>query len=153
MIGKVGSVAVDFSRPGANMYQIDGIDEVALPDHFVSNSIAFDGKSNGIYVCTAKSITRLTWDLSTLTIKSDWRSDYGSGSDPWFYGRLGPGSGTSPSIMGPEGLPEYVVITDGESPMNIRFYDAKTGMLRGKHVVEFGGVSNGNSTTGEEKKE
>lgn len=66
-----------------------------------------------------------------------------------FWGRLGPGCGTSPTVVGPSGVAEYVVITDGESPMNILFYDVKTGALAGKQTVTFGGATGGNSTTGE----
>lgn len=41
-------------------------------------------------------------------------------------GRLGTGSGSTPSIMvdGETKKPKYAVITDGVSPMNILFYDA-----------------------------
>ena len=65
-----------------------------------------------------------------------------------FWGRLGPGCGTSPTVVGPSGVAEYVVITDGESPMNILYYDVKTGDLAGKQKVTFGGATNGDSTTG-----
>ena len=147
-IGQVGAVSLDFQRESVSMYPIDGVADVALPDHFVSNSIALDGTDGGIYVCTSKSMTRLQWDLKTLTISNDWITDYGSGKDDWFFGRLGPGCGTSPTIMGPSGVPEYVVITVGESPMNILFYNTTTGALAGKHTVLFNGATNGNSTTG-----
>ena len=142
-------MSLDFARESVGMYQIPGVGEVTLPDHFVSNSIALDGTAGGVYVCTSKSMTRLQWDLSSLTVSLDWITDYGSGKDDWFYGRLGPGCGTSPTIMGPSGKPEYVVIADGESPMNILFYDASSGALAGKHPVLFNGATGGNSTTGE----
>lgn len=145
--GQVGAVSLDFKTTSTGLYQISGIDEVELPDHFVSNSIALDGPDGGIYVCTSKSMTKLRWDLETRTISSVWATDYGSGGDPWYYGRIGPGSGTSPTLMGPNGAAELVVIGDGETPMNVLFYDAKSGDEVGRQVVAFGGATGGNSTT------
>lgn len=147
-LGKVGAVSLDFKRT-SNTVQITGNDEVALPSHFISNSIAFDGDNGGIYACTSKSMIKLNWNGVKKTISNSWRTDYGDGADDWHWGRLGPGCGTSPTIMGPSGKPEYVVITDGENPMNIRFYNVHSGKEVGKHTVSFGGATGGNSTTGE----
>lgn len=99
--GQVGAVSLDFRKVSRNIYRIEGIESVALPDHFVSNSIAMDGPQGGVYVCTSNSMNRLQWDAETLTISSDWQTVYGDGRDDWYWGRLGPGCGTSPTIMGP----------------------------------------------------
>jgi len=147
-LGKVGAVSLDFKRT-SNTVQITGNDEVTIPSHFISNSIAFDGDNGGIYACTSKSMIKLNWNGVKKTISNSWRTDYGDGADDWHWGRLGPGCGTSPTIMGPSGKPEYVVITDGENPMNIRFYNVHSGKEVGKHTVSFGGATGGNSTTGE----
>jgi len=147
-LGKVGAVSLDFKRT-SNTVQITGNDEVTVPSHFISNSIAFDGDNGGIYACTSKSMIKLNWNDVKKTISNSWRTDYGDGADDWHWGRLGPGCGTSPTIMGPSGKPEYVVITDGENPMNIRFYNVHSGKEVGKHTVSFGGATGGNSTTGE----
>ena len=147
-LGKVGAVSLDFKRT-SNTVQITGNDEVTIPSHFISNSIAFDGDNGGIYACTSKSMIKLNWNGVKKTISNSWRTDYGDGADDWHWGRLGPGCGTSPTIMGPSGKPEYVVITDGENPMNIRFYNVHSGKEIGKHTVSFGGATGGNSTTGE----
>jgi len=145
-LGKVGAASLDFKRT-SNTVQVTGNDEVAAPSHFISNSIAFDGDNGGIYVCTSKSMVKLNWNGAKKIITNSWRTDYGDGADDWHWGRLGPGCGTSPTIMGPSGKPEYVVITDGENPMNIRFYNVRSGKEVGKHTVSFGGATGGNSTT------
>lgn len=81
--GQVGAVSLDFQTPSANIYQIQGIDDVELPDHFVSNSIAMDGPEGGIYVCTSNSMNRLQWDPDTLTVSNHWSTAYGDGYDDW----------------------------------------------------------------------
>ncbi len=146
-LGGVGGVSLNFKK-AANLAYIPGIENVELADHFVSNSIAMDGTEGGIYVCTSNSMARLNWDPATASIALAWNTPYGNGHDEWYWGRLGPGCGTSPTILGPKGVPEFVTIGDGENPMNIRFYDVHTGELVGKHVVSFGSKSSTfNSTT------
>jgi hypothetical protein len=125
-MGQVGAVSLDFVTATSSTYRIAGIDSVELADHFVSNSIAMDGPSGGVYVCTSSTINRLTWNADARTVMPDWQTAYGTGYDAWYWGRLGPGCGTSPTLVGPhDGQAEFVVITDGETPMNIRFYDVK----------------------------
>ena len=146
-LGGVGGVSLNFKKSAAAFY-IPGIEKVALPDHFVSNSIAMGGTEGGIYVCTSYSMTRLNWDPATQSISLGWNTAYGDGHDEWYYGRLGPGCGTSPTIVGPKGDPEFVVIGDGKTPMNVLFYDVKTGELAGSHIVSFGNKNEAyNSTT------
>ena len=147
-LGGVGGVSLNFKK-STNFYHIPGIEKVARPDHFVSNSIGMGGLEGGIYVCTSYSMTRLNWDPINQNIWLAWNTPYGNGQDEWYWGRMGPGCGTSPTIVGPNnGKPEFVLINDGETPTNILFYDVNTGELVGKHVVSFGSKdANFNSTT------
>ncbi len=146
--GQIGAVSLDFKKT-SNIFRIPGIEKVSKPDHFVSNSIGMDGTMGGIYACTSYSLARMQWDPATLTISLSWNTAYGDGQDEWYWGRLGPGCGTSPTIMGPkDGKPEFVTINDGETPMNILFFDVNSGALVGKHVVAFGSKEESfNSTT------
>ncbi|RYH18146.1 hypothetical protein EON65_27575 [archaeon] len=145
--GGVGGVSLDLQH-ASNVFYVPGIDTVARPNHFVSNSIAMSGEDGGIFVCTSYSLARLNWDPVTRSISLGWNSPYGDGQDDWYWGRLGPGCGTSPTIVGPNGKPEFVVINDGETPMHVLFFDAYTGALAGKQVVSFGSTALAfNSTT------
>jgi hypothetical protein len=147
-LGGIGGVSLDFTG-AANLFRIPGIETVGTPDHFVSNSIGMGGPEGGIYVCTSYSMARLAWDAKAKTISLDWNTPYGNGQDEWYWGRLGPGCGTSPTIMGPNnGKAEFAVIGDGETPMHILFFDVVTGEMAGKHVVSFGNKNEQfNSTT------
>jgi hypothetical protein len=145
--GHVGGVSLNFQK-STNLFLIPGGNQVSMPSHFVSNSIGMDGIEGGIYVCTSRSMTRLTWQPAAQQIELAWDTVYGTGQDEWYWGRLGPGCGTSPTIVGPHNTkPEYVVITDGENPMNIRFFDVHTGKQAGSHIVTFGQDLPCNSTT------
>lgn len=44
----------------------------------------------------------------------------------WYTSRLGPGSGSTPTITSCNGR-EVVVITDGELDMGLIYYDSETG--------------------------
>ena len=82
----------------------------------ISNSIAADERS-AIYVVTSGAQYRINWDGQTL--KQQWRASYegagGSGS-----GRLGGGSGSTPSLMGLPGAKDrFVAITDGQPLMHL----------------------------------
>jgi len=84
----------------------------------VSNSIASD-ENGGIYVVTDAAVIKYQWDGTTLS--KVWRTEYDSDS-PFSVLRLGPGSGSTPSLMGTS--PEddrFVVITDGQNVMNLVF--------------------------------
>jgi hypothetical protein len=82
----------------------------------VSNSIAADEKS-AVYVVTSGAQYRLNWDGKQLSPK--WRSAYeGAGSTGG--GRLGGGSGSTPSLMGlPGDRDRFVVVTDGQPLMHL----------------------------------
>lgn len=95
-------------------------------DEEISNSIAVD-ENGGIYVVTAQKLYRVQWTGTDLTLDSAagaWSVAYEAG-DPQELppGRLGPGSGSTPSLMGTrEDDDRFVVITDGAQVMNIALY-------------------------------
>jgi hypothetical protein len=83
----------------------------------VSNSIAVD-ESGGIYLLTSAAMYRFNWDGSTLT--EAWRAEYESAEIAPSPIRLGPGSGSTPSLMGTNADDDrFVVITDGQALMNL----------------------------------
>lgn len=85
------------------------------PHEQVSNSIALD-EDGGIYVVTHKKIYRVDWGKGELAIK--WASEYPS-SEQVLPGRLGLGSGTTPTLMGFGAQDKLVLIADGQKAMNI----------------------------------
>jgi len=82
----------------------------------VSNSIAAD-ETSAIYVVTSGAQYRINWDGNTL--RQQWRASYeGAGNSG--AGRLGGGSGSTPSIMGnPSQRDRFVVITDAQPLMHL----------------------------------
>ena len=83
----------------------------------VSNSIAVD-EAGGIYLLTSAAMYRFNWDGSTLSMA--WRAAYDSAEDVPSPIRLGPGSGSTPSLMGTKADDDhFVVITDGQALMNL----------------------------------
>jgi hypothetical protein len=83
----------------------------------VSNSIAVD-ENGGIYLLTSAAMYRFNWDGSTLT--KAWRAAYESAEEVPSPIRLGPGSGSTPSLMGTKADDDhFVVITDGQALMNL----------------------------------
>lgn len=140
--GRVGVVARTLAGPAASIVQLPGREQALLPLKMISNNFAVD-QDNGVYVVTSIHQHRLQWDGVGLRIS--WSAPYSDGRDPWFYGRLGPGSGSSPTVVGPAGQPELVVITDGQTPMNLRFFRTDSGAACGLARVDFGGL--GNSTS------
>lgn len=83
----------------------------------VSNSIAID-EAGGIYLLTSAAMYRFNWDGSTLS--RVWRAEYESAAEVPSPIRLGPGSGSTPSLMGTEADDDhFVVITDGQALMNL----------------------------------
>ena len=86
----------------------------------VSNSIAVD-ESGGIYLLTSAAMYRFNWDGSTLT--EAWRAEYESAEIAPSPIRLGPGSGSTPSLMGTNADDDrFVVITDGQALMNLMLF-------------------------------
>jgi hypothetical protein len=83
----------------------------------VSNSVAVD-ESGGIYLLTSAAMYRFDWDGSALGL--GWRAAYDSAEDVPSPIRLGPGSGSTPSLMGTKADDDrFVVITDGQALMNL----------------------------------
>lgn len=82
----------------------------------VSNSIAAD-ETSSIYVVTSGAQYRINWNGSQLS--QGWRAAY-SGAGGTGSGRLGSGSGSTPTLMGqPGSANRFVVITDGQAVMNL----------------------------------
>lgn len=98
---------------------INGDDCAAGPDgdpETISNSIAAD-ENGGIYVVTSHAMYRIEWDGEQLT--QAWRSSY-AGAGGSGGGRLGAGSGATPSLMGTAADEDrFVVITDGQELMHL----------------------------------
>ncbi|MBW1906031.1 MAG: hypothetical protein JRJ24_12120 [Deltaproteobacteria bacterium] len=91
------------------------VDEADL--EIVSNSVAVD-ENGGIYLLTSAAMYRFDWDGSTLT--QAWRTAYESAEEAPSPIRLGPGSGSTPSLMGTNADDDrFVVITDGQALMNL----------------------------------
>lgn len=82
----------------------------------VSNSIAADERS-AIYVVTSGAQYRINWDGRRLS--PGWRAPY-AGAGGTGSGRLGAGSGSTPTLMGQPGSRDrFVVITDGQPLMHL----------------------------------
>lgn len=82
----------------------------------VSNSIAVD-ENGGIYVVTGEAMYRVQWTGKALSLDSadgGWESLYENGADIQVPGRLGSGSGSTPTLMGVGDQDKFVVITDGQ---------------------------------------
>ena len=88
----------------------------------VSNSIAVDEKG-GIYVVTSKRMHCVVWTGSVLTLDpaaGGWSAPYETGPETPVPGRLGVGSGATPTLMGTApGEDRFVVITDGRELMHL----------------------------------
>lgn len=108
--GTVMVVSRDFSRFAA--LQLGD----AVTGEEVSNSIAVD-ENGGIYVVTSAAMYRVQWTGTDLTLDDAagaWVSSYETGGAVQVPGRLGAGSGSTPSLMGTGDQDRFVVITDGQ---------------------------------------
>lgn len=82
----------------------------------VSNSIAAD-EAGGIYVVTSGALYRFAEKRRGL--RQVWRTPYG-GAGQSGAGRIGAGSGSTPSLMGTgRGDDKFVVITDGQEQVHL----------------------------------
>ena len=120
--GVVGVVPRDPDRMNAGNLRtlsLNGKDCAGGPDgevETVSNSIAAD-ENGGIYVVTSHAMYRIDWDGGHLS--QAWRSAY-AGAGGTGGGRLGAGSGATPTLMGTApGDDRFVVITDGRDLMHL----------------------------------
>ena len=141
--GLVGVVKPSLSGNAVPVYvQLPGLDVAALPSKLVSNSFAVDNEY-GAYIVTSIAMNKVVYNEATQTLALLWTTPYSDGQDPWLMGRLGPGSGSSPTLMSATDnhneKPDYVVITDGNtSPMRILAFDAESGELTATESVDFG---------------
>ncbi len=109
--GLVGVVSRDFKE-----FKFIQLDE---RDVEVSNSIAVDD-DNGIYVVTNHATHRIQWHSDQKKLESLWAVAYET-SNVKFPGRLGSGSGTTPSLAGFGDQDKFVVIGDGRELMHMVF--------------------------------
>jgi len=89
-------------------------------DDEISNSIACD-EDGGIYVVTSRRMLRVQWTGSVLTLEEaagGWSAEYEAGEGAGGI-RLGPGSGSTPTLMGTGAEDKFVVITDGQELMHL----------------------------------
>ena len=100
----------------------------------VSNSIALD-EEGGIYVVTDSQMYRVQWGNNELTL--DWKTPYPTTTEP-MAGRLGLGSGTTPTLMGWGSHDKLVVIADGQEKMHIVAFWRATGKIAGSVPILFG---------------
>lgn len=113
--GLVGVISSDFKK--ADYAQLDA-------DEVISNSVSLD-EEGGIYIVSSKYMRRLQWTGKKLSqAKKDgaWVSTYNTGPEEPLPGRLGVGSGTTPSLMGTGDMDKFVVIGDGQEQMNLTLF-------------------------------
>ncbi len=111
--GRVGALTRDFSD--VQMLQLSGEEEE------LSNSFAVD-EDGGIYIVTSKRMYRVQWTGDELTLDpaaGAWSAEYDTGPAIRPPGRLGVGSGTTPSLMGVGDQDKFVVIGDGRTIMHL----------------------------------
>jgi hypothetical protein len=97
---------------------------VRLPNEEISNSVAID-EDGGIYIVSEKTMRRVQWTGSKLSLDPDdgaWAVAYDPGPIPPAPGRLGPGSGTTPTLLGAGSADKLVAIADGGSLMHVNYF-------------------------------
>jgi hypothetical protein len=102
----------------------------------VSNSIATD-EDGGIYVVTEHTMRRVQWTGTSLSLdEADgaWSVPYDGGPAVPAPGRLGPGSGTTPTLIGTGSGDKLVAIADGQALMHINLF------WRGPIPADFAGL-------------
>jgi hypothetical protein len=112
-LGRVGLATRDLVP--LDTLQLDGAARV-------SNSLATDDRG-GVYIVTESAMHRCVareGTLSTNEADGAWSAPYRTTTDP-APGRLGIGSGSTPTLMGPQDDPNarLVVITDGQPLMHL----------------------------------
>lgn len=117
-LGTVGVVSRNLSLDSAHYLVLNhkGLDR---PEE-VSNSLASD-EDGGIYVVTDQLMYRVQWTGHELTLETSlgaWTAEYEIGEGQQ-AGRLGNGSGSTPSLMGTGNQDKFVVLTDGQEIMHL----------------------------------
>ncbi len=115
--GLVGAVSRDFAEFAwlALTLPPDTGRDVALE---ISNSIAVD-ETGGVYVVTNRTMNRVQFSRDEQpSLSLEWSAAYQT-TDEQSPGRLGTGSGTTPTLMGFGDQDQFVVIADGQALMHI----------------------------------
>ena len=104
---------------------LTGVQAVHLPaGEEVSNSIAID-EDGGIYVVSERTMRRVQWTGAALSLdEADgaWSVAYDGGPVVPAPGRLGPGSGTTPTLLGSGSGDRLVAIADGRDLMHVNLF-------------------------------
>ena len=122
-LATVGVIDRSLSPASARFLSLNAGADASTPEdelERVSNSIAACEKG-GIYVVTDKLMYRVQWTGSELTLdpaSGAWSAAYEVGSGQQ-GGRLGKGSGSTPTLMGTGDGDRFVVITDGQDVMRL----------------------------------
>ena len=124
IVTELGMVAVlprqleSVSDDDIQQYALNGENCATKQDNvdIVSNSLAVD-EAGGLFVVTSQHMVRLQWDGTTLS--ETWRVPYEAGNGDSSPIRLGPGSGSTPSLMGTGDEDKFVVITNGQALMHL----------------------------------
>ena len=92
---------------------------------------------------TSVGMNKAVYHANSNALKQAWSTPYSDGQDPWLMGRLGPGAGSSPTLMeawqDDDTSAAYVIITDGAtSPMSILAFETSDGVLVASAPVDFG---------------
>ena len=113
------------------------LQSVALPGgEAVSNSIATD-EDGGIYVVTEHTMHRVQWTGTNLSLDATdgaWSVAYDGGPEIPAPGRIGTGSGTTPTLLGSGSNDKLVAIADGQDLMHINVF------WRGPIPVDWAGL-------------
>lgn len=96
--GKCGVLSKDFKFQ-SNVVQLPGLDEVQHKSRMVSNSFALD-KNGGIYIVNSMFMNKAQWDVKSKNVTLIWSTRYHDVEQEIYWGRFGPGSGASPTLMG-----------------------------------------------------
>ena len=118
--GMVGLFPRDIEQMSAENMVRSSINGESCADtnaHRISNNIAVD-EDGGIYIVTSREMFRLQWDGRNLS--QSWYAPYEAGAGNLSALRIGPGSGSTPSLMGTGADEErFVVFTDGQELMHL----------------------------------
>ncbi|MDJ0848586.1 MAG: hypothetical protein QNK04_09430 [Myxococcota bacterium] len=122
VLGVIPREPAEMTVENLQTFSINGADcdDASVPRdelEIVSNSLAAD-ENGGIYLVTSEAMHKFRFDGESLTL--EWRAAYEAGEGGVSPIRLGPGSGSTPSLMGTTlDDDRFVVITDGQELMHL----------------------------------
>ena len=120
-IGIIDTTDINNMRVATNALELKTKDSKV---HIISNSLAVD-EENGIYVVSDSHLFKIKWDASSKTLNQVWASSYETTSS-LISGRLGIGSGTTPSILkSSKDNKYYVSIGTGGKLMKINTFSCE----------------------------